>query len=466
MLIRNMLSCRPFPLSAVYFFFASIMVVICTFITPPGQTPDEQTHFARGVMLSEGQIIGQLLSPAASDSGGMLPSNFTSGYTGFDDLPFHPDRRASPIVMDSLRNVHWNKERTFIGFCTTVIYAPFTYIPSAATIWVARHTRMTILQTSYAVRLVNGFLTVCICSIAIALARRGALFLAVIASMPMTMALAASCSQDGILISLAILASSILTRFNRLTEISFQNWILLSFLFAVLAVSKPPLLMCALIPAILMLDKKKWLALLPFALGLVFVGIWSWIGIKPVKIQFLPDRGVSDSGQIHWVLTHLTMIPTLAVNTLKQNGYNYVREWVGVLGWLDAPLPHAFYNLALATLFLSVIISASSLLSKEVIPQSKLISAVTVLSILATAGAIFLSLYIIWTKVGNLSVDGVQGRYFLPIVPFFALLFPQMKEEGQIIPFVGLHQVAVVAISVYWIIDALTIVSVLSMRYW
>ena len=334
---------RPLSLASVYFFFAAIMVVICALITPPGQTPDELTHFARATQISQGGIIGLRLSP--QNSGGMLPSHFTPGFTGFDDLPFQPQRHVDVSHLDALRDVHWNKERSFVGFANTVIYAPFTYLPGALTIASGRLTRMTVLQTSYAVRLVNGFLTILLCAGGIALARRGVLLLVLVASMPMTMALAASCSQDGVLIGLSILTVGILTRFNSVSEITTRNWIFITGIFAILAVSKPTLLFCSLIPAAFMLERKKLLAFLPFGASVCAIVIWSQIGIKPVKIQFLPEVGVSDSGQVHWLLTHITSIPRLAISTLRQNGEGYLGQWIGVLGWLDAPLPSRFYTL-------------------------------------------------------------------------------------------------------------------------
>ena len=41
---------------------------------------------------------------------------------------------------------------------------------------------------------------------------------------------------------------------------------------------------------------------------------------------------------------------------------------------------------------------------------------------LAVIGLIFTSLYIQWTKPDQTSIAGVQGRYFLPILPLMILL--------------------------------------------
>ena len=79
---------------------------------------------------------------------------------------------------------------------------------------------------------------------------------------------------------------------------------------------------------------------------------------------------------------------------------------------------------------------------------------------------VFFSLYVIWTKVGAPVIDGVQGRYFLPLVAFLALLFPQVRQKGQIVPSLGIHQITVIIVGIYFAIDAVTITNVLTARYW
>ena len=50
---------------------------------------------------------------------------------------------------------------------------------------------------------------------------------------------------------------------------------------------------------------------------------------------------------------------------------------------------------------------------------------------------IFLSEYLSWTSVGAAFVDGVQGRYFLPIallLPLFLPEAPPSKSTGLLLP--------------------------------
>ncbi len=40
--------------------------------------------------------------------------------------------------------------------------------------------------------------------------------------------------------------------------------------------------------------------------------------------------------------------------------------------------------------------------------------------------AVFLSIYLVWSAPGASFVEGVQGRYFLPLLPALALAMPNL----------------------------------------
>ncbi|RUT27023.1 hypothetical protein C0V97_02025 [Asaia sp. W19] len=100
---------------------------------------------------------------------------------------------------------------------------------------------------------------------------------------------------------------------------------------------------------------------------------------------------------------------------------------IGVLGWIDVVLPAWFYDLT-ALVLIAVLVSgwragldARSLLNSSFIT-------------LILAGSIFLIFlleYITFTPVGADYVFGVQGRYFIPLLPFMVFLMP-MREAPRI----------------------------------
>jgi len=455
---------RPLPLAAVYFFFASLMIVISALLTPPGQIPDELNHLARSVQVSQGGFVGIRTSP--QDTGGYLPTSLKTGTTGFKDIMFHPERKMTVAMLEAPAGVHWKSPPRFFFFANTVMYAPFTYMPGAAMVLIAQKLDRPVLETSYAVRFINGAVTIILCTLGIALARRGVLFLALVASMPMTLFLGASCSQDGIVIGLSILVAALVTRLDETSVWRRRGWIGLSIGFALLTVSRPPLLLCALIPLAFITRRNRYSAALPLAVSFATLLIWQVVGIAPVKIQMLPTLGVSDGGQIRWLLTHLTLIPGLAYRTLIHTAHTLMLEFIGVLGWLDTTLPQSFYRLVYFAVAACLLLSLEPLRDKAAPRQSVQCFAMTVIALLVACGGVFFALYVTWTKVGAPLVDGVQGRYFLPIAPFLAVIFPKVRTAGQVVASLKLHQAVVVASGVFLLIDTVTLGHVLASRYW
>ncbi|WP_025885745.1 DUF2142 domain-containing protein [Asaia prunellae] len=463
-MLRHLKTDLPAPPALIYGFFAALMAMVCVLLTPPGQTPDERNHLARVTQISQGGFIG--LKNGPKDAGGYLSNNFPAESELLNSLRFNAQAKVPMNELLTLSERHWSGEKSWASFPNTVIYAPITYLPGAMTSFVARHGKATIIQTSYAIRAVNAFCTVLLCAVGVAIARRGMLFLAVIASLPMVMAVGASCSQDGVLIGLAIVTAALLSRRDEQDPGSTRFWIGIALLFAVLTVSKPPLLLCSLVPLGLDLRGRKWLRFLPFGLSLVAFLFWQKIGLNPTKIQFLDGMGVSDGGQVHWVVTHPFALPALAYHSLVANLGHNIHEFIGVLGWLDTIFPRWFYRVAYAAIAASIGFCFYPALRHKELRQTSTGVVVTIVAVLLSVGAVFFSLYVIWTPVGAPVIDGVQGRYFLPIAPFLALVFPRVRHGGRVDSSLWVHQGAMLVFSLFLALDTVTLTCVLASRYW
>jgi uncharacterized membrane protein len=88
----------------------------------------------------------------------------------------------------------------------------------------------------------------------------------------------------------------------------------------------------------------------------------------------------------------------------------YFAGMVGVLGWLDTPMPPTYY-LAIALVLLAACLA--ELAHGGIVRKSA--TALLLVSPLAALAAIFLIEYLTWTWVGAPAIYGVQGRYGIPL---------------------------------------------------
>lgn len=95
-------------------------------------------------------------------------------------------------------------------------------------------------------------------------------------------------------------------------------------------------------------------------------------------------------------------------------GSGYLHQLIGVLGWLDAPLPHSYVNISIVALTIAFILSISTIniIDWFLISVSASISCLLV----------FVALYADWSPVHSAIIVGVQGRYFTPILPFMLII--------------------------------------------
>ncbi|MBV9750631.1 MAG: DUF2142 domain-containing protein, partial [Acetobacteraceae bacterium] len=98
---------------------------------------------------------------------------------------------------------------------------------------------------------------------------------------------------------------------------------------------------------------------------------------------------------------------------------------IGILGWLTVRLPGRLYlawEVALAAALLAGFAEPIRERRTSQWPEAALLLTATAVALML----ICLSQYLIWTLVGLDRIEGVQGRYLLPLIPVVALAVPQV----------------------------------------
>ena len=98
---------------------------------------------------------------------------------------------------------------------------------------------------------------------------------------------------------------------------------------------------------------------------------------------------------------------------------------IGVLGWLDMPLRYWLYPV-LTTLLLASFYASFPLDSKTRHRVIAISAATTVGYILG----IFFIFYLVWTGLDETKVEGVQGRYFVVLLPVIATMVASSVKRG------------------------------------
>jgi hypothetical protein len=131
--------------------------------------------------------------------------------------------------------------------------------------------------------------------------------------------------------------------------------------------------------------------------------------------------GADPAAQIEWLHSDPLLIVQVAWETLTQNWHTYLVGFVGQLGWLDTELPPAYHTAAHAVLAVALMATMVGLRGERIGIPSRLIMTA---GLLFSAAGLFAIQYLTWTVPGHPTVDGVYGRYFLPLAMVGAGLLP------------------------------------------
>ncbi|MCX7376833.1 MAG: DUF2142 domain-containing protein [Alphaproteobacteria bacterium] len=436
----------PRALSLIYLTFGIICSFIISYAMPPWENPDEGTHFMRAEQVSRGIPIGSRLSD--KNAGGIVDGAIIHTIIPFFPLRTSRDAHPTRAMYAATENLRWGTGDALGGFPNTAVYPPTLYAPAALGIYVGKTMDWTVLRTLRLSRLINGIISVTVASIAIALAGSVAPILFVWLSLPMVFTQMAAVTQDGPLFAFAALAVALLCRplcdAQPLSRMRFAGACLCIILFAM---GRPPYVTAALM--LLLPNGISW-RIRATGFAVVITSVLSWIffaqmtAVVVFRADIRPDEIIDPILHAKIILTQPWMFIALMSLTLWYFWGGLWEQAVGVLSWLDVPLPRWFYVIAILALVIGSALSSRSSVANRIGPS------VACTVIITAIIGLFAVQFMVWTPIGANHVHGVQGRYFTPIFMFSSFMIPRISLISDyiavyfisilaIFPFIGLY---------------------------
>ena len=406
-----------------------IAVLAMAFITPPFQTPDEAQHYFRAYQISEGTLLAEV---EGNTSGGSLPVSlevFAKHFLG--PILLHGDRPVNPTPLrqtfaESPRPLDVDK-RAFINFSGLSFYAPLAYAGQAIAMAVGRQAGAGPRTLFYVARVMNALCALAILYCALRLLPFGKELVAFIALLPMPISLYGSCSPDAMIIATACLFTALVL--NRMWADTWSGRdslvaILCAITFCAIKPVYTPMLMFGFFGVFHTFSRRALVKQHALVLAVCLIGTFVWLRLTaPAMVPVRTDISV------HGQIAHILNAPVEYLHTIASSflwhGF-YYRQFIGELGWLSIPLPQAAYLLPV----LAVVAAWGS--EQRTHPYRTRLFAFYCMVIVAISIVLLMTaLYVTWTPVGQRPIDGIQGRYFLPLAPLGALIFLSLSGRKK-----------------------------------
>ena len=453
----------PYVLAAAFVLYGLLATVFLAINMPPYQNPDETAHFMRAAQVAEGRVIGTRFARIEADgqahvlAGDAGDIAIALAFFPFDPIRGHPETKATRSMWAG--NIHWGRARVMLPNTNTAANPPLFYVPGAIGVLIGRAARMTVVQTLALSRLLTGVAAVAVGALAIATAEGAAVWLFALLTLPMALAQIASTSQDSLLLACSALAGALLVRALRVPGARDRTLLIgLVAMLILVATARPPYGALALLP--LALKGSPWRSRL-LAAALVVAAVLAWSGIAAATA--LTNVGQGFGADPPAQLARLRADPLLLVHAtwsaLALHWRGLLEMFVGRLGWYDLELPQAYRTAALAMLGVAALAAMTGLRGQRIGAGSRLAIAA---GVLLSAAGLFAIEYVTWTAPGAPIVEGVAGRYFLPLALAGAALLPAFGHAR----WARLHAALVLAVAAFPVVTLTVVMRAVVLRYY
>ena len=382
--------------------------IIFMVLLPIDFVPDEDSHIYKAYDLSKGNII----TPFGENKEGDI-------YVPKELVDLHDITTKQEY---KLLHEYFQKETNYEELVPVQTiaktYFPASYVTGAVVFAVGRLFNANILLLCYIIRLINFILTIFVGYYCIKLIPFGKLVLAIYMFLPMYIQQSAAISADVFLNSMALLFIVYnLKLLYQEHDLNLKQKIIYYLLAGVISVSKYVYFPLTFMSLLLINNKniskknKKELIIVSIVSSIILAGLWFLFSQQYVDSrETIKLREVEPVEQIKYILQE----PVSYINVLKHTFINYGGYYIytflgSELGLLNIYIPQIYIIIYLISLVVLPLLETSE---KSFSKYQKLL---TIFIVIILVVLVMTGLYITWTKPKATIIEGVQGRYFIPV---------------------------------------------------
>ncbi|PWB53167.1 MAG: hypothetical protein C3F18_07685 [Nitrosomonadales bacterium] len=405
---------RPLPQPGYLWLSLLAMYLGWLALIPPFQVPDEPAHYFKATTLLLPDYVNGQYGHLSSASAEKLVK-----LSQFDKIVGNPSGKYDSALFFSIP-LYPTAEPFF--YASALPYTPLPYVGSGLAYQAAQAAGATLQNAFYSMRLGGLLFVAVILWFAYRNSPAVVLVLSPLMAVPMVVNQVIGISADGYSLAVTVLFLAVVhgTVQGRSLSLMVLPWVVFAFM-SVKPVYFPLLL---LLPYALFKQGKglKW----AYRLAVV-VSLLAGLGLQhfylthktanpasTMEAVFQPDK------QFQYILNHpLDYAGTLG-RTWAINKEHYKASLFGNVGWLDTPASPRLMMAFQWFMLLHLVFTAGYYLRDRRAVLNATAGAVLV--VLPSVLLVFTSMYVFWTPLWGDVIEGVQGRYFLPILMALAAL--------------------------------------------
>ena len=455
-----LLEVRKAKLETIFVILALLFGSIFSLLLPPGYVPDELSHTRKSYEMAW-KMLGWTETSANS---GYLIRKVDKDYMKEIQLCLDDYNRDSmnrnygrPFFLDD------TQQNTLVDGDENYVAPDLYYVPSGLGVALAYILHLAPIPTMYLARFANLFVFLLMGYVAMRLLPFGKEAFLIVSLFPMTMQLVMSTSYDCIMISLHFLTLALTLKmaFGE-NKPKIWKWPILFLLIVLIFIGKShAYFAAAFLPLIVLLHQYPLpdavmkrvriaiaLAAVVFLAGLV-------IGMVFFEVPYTPgtyflDRNGLEGYTLRYIWNHPKDVAYLFYRSLSRLGDMYLLSMAAaMLGRLTINTPSWVSIFMLSFAFLAFLRSPKE--EKKFTPDDTVILwGIAFVGIACSFAGMLLS----WTALIADTVEGVQGRYFLPVLPMILLTVRQIgiQIDEELRRHLVLAMCFVEALAVYYII--------------